>query len=115
MSTPDFTEFIKDSGGCLVSRNIIDGRGHIKWARREKPVNPVDNGWRILPDADTDDFLNTPGNLVVASFNSIANIEPALIGIDTLPVGTDLQLVVHNGRRRWYDNTTGQDITDQLL
>jgi len=29
-------------------------------------------------------------------------------------VGTDLQLVVHNGRRRWYDNTTGQDITDQL-
>ncbi|WP_026406540.1 immunity protein Imm33 domain-containing protein, partial [Actinomyces gerencseriae] len=77
-------------------------------------VNPVDNGWRILSDADTDDFLNTPGNLVVASFNSIANIEPALIGIYTLPVGTDLQLVVHNGRRRWYDNTTGQDITDQL-
>ena len=51
----------------------------------------------------------------MASFNSIANIEPALIGIHTLPVGTDLQLVVHNGRRRWYDNTTGQDITDQLL
>ena len=94
MSTPEFTEFIKDSGGCLVSRNIIDGRGHITWARREKSVNPVDNGWRILSDADTDDFLNTPGNLVVASFNSIANIEPALIGIDTLPVGTDLQLVV---------------------
>ena len=115
MSTPEFTEFIKDSGGYLVSRNIIDGRGHITWARREKPVNPVDNGWRILSDADTDDFLNTPGNLVVASFNSIANIEPALIGIYTLPVGTDLQLVVHNGRRRWYDNTTGQDITDQLL
>ena len=55
MGTPEFTEFIKDSGGCLVSRNIIDGRGHITWARREKPVNPVDNGWRILSDADTDD------------------------------------------------------------
>ena len=53
MSTPEFTEFIKDSGGCLVSRDIIDGRGHIKWARREKSVNPVDNGWRILSDADT--------------------------------------------------------------
>ena len=115
MSTPEFTEFIKDSGGCLVSRNIIDGRGHVTWARREKSVNPVDNGWRILSDADTDDFLNTPGNLIVASFNSIASIEPALIGIDTLPVGTDLQLVVHNGHRRWYDNTTGQDITDQHL
>ena len=48
----------------------------------------------------------------MASFNSIANIEPALIGIYTLPVGTDLQLAVHDGHRRWYDNTTGQDSTD---
>ncbi|WP_314778724.1 DUF2185 domain-containing protein [uncultured Actinomyces sp.] len=95
MSSPSSS---KDSGGCLVSRNIIDGRGHIEWARREKAVNPADNGWRILSDAD--DFHNTPGNLVVASFNSIANIEPALIGIHTLPVGTDLQLAVHAGHRR---------------
>jgi hypothetical protein len=30
-------------------------------------------------------------------------------------VGSDLQLVVQDGRRRWHDNTTGQEITDQLL
>ena len=115
MSTQKFTKFIKDSGGCLVSRNIIDGRGHIKWVRRERSANPVDTGWRILSDIDTDDFLNEPGNLIVASFNSIANLEPALIGIYNLPVGIDLQLVVQDGRRRWHDNTTGQEITDQLL
>jgi len=114
VSTQKFTEFIKDSGGCLVSRNIIDGRGHIKWVRRERSANPVDTGWRILSDIDTDDFLNEPGNLIVASFNSIANLEPALIGIYNLPVGADLQLVVQDGRRRRHDNTTGQDLTDPL-
>lgn len=109
MTTPT-PEFIRNAGGCLVSRNILDGRGHIKWALREPSTNPIDNGWRILSDADTDDFLADPNNLVVVDFNTVCAIEPALIGIYALPVGADIQLVVENNQRRWYDNTTGQEI-----
>lgn len=109
MTTPT-PEFIHNAGGCLISRNILESRGHIKWAIREPSANPVDNGWRILSDADTDDFLANPDNLVVVDFNTVCAIEPALIGIYTLPVGADVQLVVQDNRRRWYDNTTGQEI-----
>ena len=41
----------------------------------------------------------------------MCGMEPALIGIYNLPVGSDIQLVVDlDGRRRWFDNHTGQEI-----
>ena len=33
-------------GGCIVSKNILEGKGNIKWCFREKPSNELDNGWR---------------------------------------------------------------------
>lgn len=104
-------EFIKGAGGSLVSRNILDRRGNIKWLSREESVNPADNGWRILSDVDTDEFLSDPDNMAVVDFNAMCGMEPALIGIYNLPVGSDIQLVVDlDGRRRWFDNHTGQEI-----
>ena len=74
-------EFIKGAGGSLVSRNILDRCGNIKWLNREEPVNPADNGWRILSDVDTDEFLSDPDNMAVVDFNAMCGMEPALIGI----------------------------------
>lgn len=31
-------------GGSIVSRNILENKGRIKWCFRENPVNSVDNG-----------------------------------------------------------------------
>ena len=64
-------EFIKGAGGSLVSRNILDRRGNIKWLSREDSVNPADNGWRILSDVDTDEFLSDPDNMAVVDFNAM--------------------------------------------
>ncbi|MEQ6898219.1 DUF2185 domain-containing protein [Microbacterium sp. KR10-403] len=105
MSTPDF---VQNSGGCVVSKNILSGRGRLTWLVREPSTNPADNGWRFLSDIDDDEYLADPNNMAVATFNQVAEIEPAIIGIYALPVGSDLQLVVENGRRRFYDNNTGQ-------
>ena len=40
-------------GACMVSRNIYEGKGKLKWCVREVSVREVDNGWRFLSDIDT--------------------------------------------------------------
>ena len=104
------TEFIRDAGGSIVSRRVLDGTSGLKWMFREASVNPADNGWRFLSEADDDAYLADPANMVVADFNRVAEIEPAVIPIWNLPVGSDLQLVITDGRRVIYDNATGQPV-----
>lgn len=103
-------EFIKNAGGCIVSKNILTGKGRIKWLIREQSVDEIDNGWRFLSDIDDDEFINNPDNLAVCDFNTIVNMEPALIGIYLLPVGSDLQLVIENGKISFIDNITGKQV-----
>lgn len=43
-------------GGSIVSKNILEHKGNLKWCIKESPVNELDNGWRFLSDIDTDDF-----------------------------------------------------------
>lgn len=105
------TEFIKDAGASLVSLNVLDEKGHVKWLVREEPVNVADNGWRVLSEIDTDEFLADPANMVIVDFNVIVEMEPAIQGVYGLPIGSDIQLVIgSDGSRRWFDNLTGQEI-----
>lgn len=105
------TEFIKNAGACLVSKNILSGQGKLKWLLREESIdNKVDNGWRFFSDIDTSDYLDNPDNLATCDFNTVAEIEPAIIAIYLLPVGSDLQLVKEDGKITFYDNITEQPI-----
>ncbi|MFV0290278.1 MAG: hypothetical protein ACK5IJ_05175 [Mangrovibacterium sp.] len=42
MNRENNLEFIKNAGGCIVSKNILDGKGNLKWILREKSVDAVD-------------------------------------------------------------------------
>lgn len=106
----EYIKFIERAGGCIVSKNILEGRGKLKWCVREKSVNPADNGWRFFSDIDTEEYLNNASNLTICDFNTVANIEPAIIRIYLLPVGTDLELVTQGRRKVFYDNLTGNEI-----
>lgn len=80
--------FINNAGGCIASRRIIDGTGYLKWAVREPSVHSADNGWRFFSSADDAEYINNSSNLVICDFNTIATIEPAIIAIYLLPVGS---------------------------
>lgn len=105
----DAVEFVPSSGGCVVSLSILDGVP-LKWAFREVGINPADNGWRFMGATDTQEYTNDPANQRIRTFNTVANIEPAVLDIYGAPVGIDLQLVVEDGRRTWYDNATGRPL-----
>ena len=101
-------EFIKNAGGCIASKRILDGTGYLKWAMREQSVNSADNGWRFLSVTDDAEYINNSDNLAICDYNTVAEIESAIIAIYLFPVGTDLQLVVEHGKRYFVDNITGK-------
>lgn len=111
----DYPEFIPRAGACLATHNVLEGRGRPRWMVRERSQNPSDNGWRIMSHLDTSDYLSDSANWQVADFNRICAIEPALIGIWDLAVGSDLQLVDDELGIRVVDTSTGQQIPEDNL
>ena len=51
---------IENAGGSVVSKNILNGKGRIKWVFREESIYSTDNGWRLLSEIDDDDYINNP-------------------------------------------------------
>ena len=48
--------------------------------------------------------------MTVVDFNTFANIEPAILAIYNLPVGTDLEFCIEKGRKYFIDAQTGKEI-----
>ena len=88
-------------GGSVASRNIWERKGRIKWCIKEEGVHPLDNGWRFLSEVDTDEFLQNPSNMVICDWGTIFEIEPAIMPIFDMPVGTELTLI-YEGRRKFF-------------
>lgn len=100
--------FIRHAGGSVVSRNILNGTGRLHTAIREAEVNDMDNGWRFLSDIDDDAYLSNPDNLTVVDFNVVAEHEPLVYDIYTLPIGADLTLTAEkDGSFVFFDNSIG--------
>lgn len=102
--------YIKFTGKCVVSKNIIENNGRLKWCFREYPVNEEDNGWRFLSDIDTEDFINDSKNMGIYSFNDLVEFEPAILNIFNLPIGTDLTITKQGKKTIIIDNNTGKYI-----
>lgn len=107
---PDVIEFIPGAGACIASTNVVSEAGRVRWMVREASNNPADNGWRIFSHIDTTDYLHDAANMQVVDFNRLCEIEPALIGIWDLPIGSDLQLVDEGEGIRIVDTRTGLEV-----
>ena len=97
-------------GGSIVSKNILENKGRIKWCFRENPVNSIDNGWRFLSEIDTDEFLQKADNMVICDWGTVFEIEPAIMQIFDMPVGTELTLVYKNPRKFFVYSDTGEKV-----
>lgn len=105
-----YPEFISAAGACLASTNVMQGRGLVRWMVRGASQHPADNGWRIFSHIDTPEYLNDPANLQIVDFNEVCSIEPALIGIWDMPVGSDLEIARDEPAIRLVDAKTGREI-----
>ena len=103
-------EFIPNAGACLATLNVINKTGVVRWMVRLPSQMPADNGWQIMSHLDTTEYLNDPANWRIVDFNDLCAIEPALIGIWDMPVGSDLQIVRDELGIRIFDTPTGREI-----
>ena len=110
MSMPESIEFIPNAGACLATKNVLDGTGRVRWMVRRASKAPADNGWQIFSHVDTSEYLNDTSNWQIVDFNDLCAIEPALIGIWDMPVGSDLQLVRDETGIHIVDTASGREI-----
>ena len=89
-------------GGCIVTKSLLEGTSRLRWLFREDSCNPADNGWRAIGDEYLDDVRNS----VVVDFDRLVEIEPAVLAVYDLPVGTDLEFDGEN--RVFRDSETGE-------
>lgn len=108
-------EFIPKAGACLMSLNAYEGRAPVTWLSRDESESPADNGWRIMSAIDTGEYLETPGNWRITDFNEACAIEPALIGIYDMPIGSRFTIVRDGGRIRIMDDASGREITSEYF
>lgn len=100
--------FISNAGGMIITKSLLEGKSKLKWIFRENSTNAADNGWRAIGDTDTQEYINNSKNMTVVDFNTFANIEPAILAIYNLPVGTDLEFHIENGKRYFVDTQSGK-------
>ena len=98
-------------GGCIITKSLYEGSSKLKWIFREESVNQVDNGWRAIGDTDTQEYINTPGNNMVVDFDRLVEIEPAVLAIYDMPVGTDLEFCHDETGRFFVDSNTGKRLS----
>ncbi|MFC7437132.1 DUF2185 domain-containing protein [Agrococcus sp. GCM10030265] len=111
-----YPTFIPGAGASIATNNVMTGAGKVRWLSREASQDPVDNGWRVLSDIDTDDYLANPDNSRVVDFNELCAIEPALIPIWDFPVGSQLRIDrPGSGGIAIVDEATGRALTREQL
>jgi hypothetical protein len=83
----DFEKIVTGYGGCIASDKItVDGLP-VMFMYREKPIDPVDSGWRFLSGTESDEFMADPSNHNVFDVNTIANYDPTIVIFLDAPIG----------------------------
>ncbi len=102
--------FIENAGGCICTKSIFNGKTPIKWCFRVESVAPEDNGWRFIGKSDSESYINIAENNVFLDFNTLANINPSILMLYHMPVGTDLYIVKDKGKIRFFKTGTKEEI-----
>ena len=98
-------------GASIVSNNILKNKANIKWIFREDSVDELDNGWRFLSEIDTEEYLSHAENMSICDWSTIVEIEPAVLSIFNMPIGTELTMIYEDERVCFLDTITGQKLS----
>lgn len=107
-------QYITNGGGCIVTQSVLQGKTPLKWLFREEPVNEIDNGWRAMGRDDTQEYIDQSANHAICDINTLINIEPAVLNVYEMPVGTDLEFVEDATGKYFVDTRTGKEIRERV-
>lgn len=109
---PEMKEYIRGAGGTIVTKSILNGTSKLKWMFRQD--GGLGNGWVAFGDTDSQEYVNDANNMSVVDFNTLANIEPAVVNIFYMPMGSDLEFCSDKTGKYFVDTRTGKEIREQV-
>ncbi len=104
--------YIQGAGGTIVTKSILDGTSRLKWMFRQESGHG--NGWVAFGDTDSQEYVDDAKNMAIVDFNTLANIEPAVVNIFYMPVGSDLEFRADKTGKYFVDTRTGKEIREQV-
>ena len=104
----EYKQYISGAGGSVITKSLLEGKSRLKWLFRDG--SGLGNGWVAFGDSDSQEYVNNAENLTVVDFNVLANIEPAVLNVYFMPVGTDLEFRSDKSGKYFIDTKTGQEI-----
>ena len=107
-------KYVENAGSCIVTKSILNGETKFRWLFREEPLNNIDTGWMAFGDSDNDDYVNDPKNLTVVDLNTLINIEPTILNVYEMPVGTDLIFIEEDGDKYFINAKTNEQIREKV-
>ena len=107
-------KYVENAGSCIVTKSILNGETKFRWLFREEPLNNIDTGWMAFGDSDNDDYVNDPKNLTVVDLNTLINIEPTILNVYEMPIGTDLIFIEEDGEKYFINAKTNEQIKEKV-
>ena len=107
-------KYIENAGSCIVTKSLLNGESNFRWLFREEPLDNIDTGWLAFGDSDNDEYVNDPKNLSVVDLNTLINIEPTILNVYEMPVGTDLIFIEEDGEKYFINAKTNEQIREKV-
>lgn len=107
-------KYVENAGSCIVTKSILNGETKFRWLFREEPLNNIDTGWMAFGDSDNDEYVNNPKNLTVVDLNTLINIEPTILNVYEMPIGTDLIFIEEDGDKYFINAKTNEQIREKV-
>ncbi len=107
-------KYVENAGSCIVTKSLLNGETNFRWLFREEPLDNIDTGWMAFGDSDNDDYVNDPKNLSVVDLNTLINIEPTILNVYEMPIGTDLIFIEEDGEKYFINAKTNEQIREKV-
>lgn len=104
--------YIQGAGGTIVTKSILNGTSKLKWLFRQE--SGQGNGWIAFGDTDSQEYVDDPKNMTIVDFNTLANIEPTVVNVFYMPVGSDLEFRSDKTGKYFVDTKTGKEIREPV-
>lgn len=105
--------YIRGAGGTIVTKSILDGTSKLKWLFRQEGGHG--NGWIAFGDRDSQEYVNDANNMAIVDFNTLADIEPTVVNVFYMPMGSDLEFRCDKTGKYFVDTRTGKEIREPVL
>lgn len=104
--------YIRGAGGTIVTKSILDGTSKLKWLFRQEGGHG--NGWIAFGDRDSQEYVNDANNMAIVDFNTLADIEPTVVNVFYMPMGSDLEFRCDKTGKYFVDTRTGKEIREPV-